>query len=123
MSDTSFVAPLFRSIDAMDADRFASFLTRDAVFRFGNGPEVRGSDAIRATVAGFFGMIAGLEHRITDTWSQPGTVICRGEVTYTRKDGTKLTVPFADVFEMRGDQVGDYRIYMDVSALFSPPGV
>ena len=121
MSDTSFVVPLFRSIDAMDASRFASFLTEDAVFRFGNGPEVSGREAIRATVAGFFGMIAGLEHRISDTWAQPGAVICRGEVTYTRKDGTKLTVPFADVFGMRGESVADYRIYMDASPLFSPP--
>ncbi len=123
MQDTSFVAPLFRSIDEMDADRFVSYLARDAVFRFGNGPEVRGSDAIRAAVAGFFGTIAALEHRITDTWAQPGAVICRGEVTYTRKDGTRLTVPFADVFGMREGQIVDYRIYMDVSPLFSPPGV
>ncbi len=122
MPDTSIVVPLFRAIDAMDADRFASYLARDAVFRFANQPEVRGSDAIRAAVAGFFGMIAGLEHRITDTWAQPGTVICRGEVTYTRKDGTKLTVPFADVLEMRGERIGDYRIYMDVSPLFAPSG-
>ena len=121
MSDTSFVVPLFRSIDAMDAGHFASFLTEDAVFRFGNAPEVSGREAIRATVAGFFGMIAGLEHRITETWAQPGAVICRGEVTYTRKDGTKLTVPFADVFGMRGESVAHYQIYMDVSPLFSPP--
>ncbi len=122
MSDASFVAPLFRSIDAMDEGRFASHLTPDAVFRFGNGPEVRGRDAIRAAVAGFFGTIAGLEHRIADTWALSGTVICRGEVTYTRKDGTRLTVPFADVFETRGDLVSDYRIYMDISPLFAPSG-
>ncbi len=122
MSDASFVVPLFRSIDAMDAGRFASFLTEDAVFRFGNAPEARGREAIRALVAGFFEMIAGLEHRVTDTWAQPGTVVCRGEVTYTRKDGTQLTVPFADVLVMRGESIADYRIYMDVSQLFAPPG-
>ena len=118
MSDTSFLVPLFRSIDAMDADRFVSFLASDAVFRFGNAPEVRGGVAIRDAVAGFFGMIAGLEHRITDTWAHPDRVVCRGEVTYTRKDGTKITLPFADVFVMRGGLVGDYRIYMDVTPLF-----
>jgi len=121
MSDPSFVAPLFEAIDAMDADAFVSFLSRDAVFRFGNGPEVRGREAIREAVAGFFGTIAGLRHRLLGTWTHPGTVICRGEVTYTRKDGSDVTLPFADVFELRGDEIREYQIYMDVAPLFAPP--
>jgi ketosteroid isomerase-like protein len=122
MSDAAFVAPLFQAIDAMDAPRFVSFLTEDAVFRFANGPEVHGREAIRDAVSGFFGAIAGLKHRVTDTWAHPGAVICRGDVIYTRKDGSELTVPFADVLLLRGTEVADYRIYMDVTQLFAPPG-
>jgi hypothetical protein len=40
-------------------------------------------------------------------------------VTYTRHDGSILTVPFADVFLMAGDKVRDYRVYMDASALYA----
>jgi len=39
-------------------------------------------------------------------------------VTYTRHDGSVLTVPFANVFEMRGDKIAAYRIYVDNSLLF-----
>lgn len=121
MPDPPFVAPLFRAIDAMDPDLFVSFLAEDAVFRFGSGPEVKGRQAIREAVAGFFGMIAGLRHRLIDTWSHPDAVICRGEVTYTRRDGSEVTLPFADVLRTRGEKIGEYLIYMDVAPLFSPP--
>jgi hypothetical protein len=55
---------------------------------------------------------------VPDAWQAEDAVICRGEVTYIRHDGSTLTVPFANVFRMDGDKVRDYRIYMDASALF-----
>jgi ketosteroid isomerase-like protein len=121
MFGASNVASLFRAIDAMDADRFVSFLAEDAVFRFGNGPEEKGREAIRETVAGFFGLISGLRHRLLGTWAHPDAVICRGEVTYRRKDGSEVTLPFADVLGIRGGEIGEYLIYMDVTPLFVPP--
>jgi len=45
--------------------------------------------------------------------------VCEGEVTYTRRDGTKVTVPFANVFELRGPLISIYRIYIDNSPLFA----
>jgi ketosteroid isomerase-like protein len=121
MPEPSFVAPLFRAIDSMDPHAFVSFLAEDAVFRFGNAPELRGRDAIREAVAGFLDTISGLRHRLLGTWAHPDAVICRGEVTYTRKDGTEITLPFADLFGMRGTQIAEYRIYMDVTPLYAPP--
>jgi limonene-1,2-epoxide hydrolase len=40
-------------------------------------------------------------------------------VTYTRHDGSLISVPFANVFELRGDKITAYRIYIDNSSLFS----
>lgn len=42
----------------------------------------------------------------------------RRAVTYTRHDGSTLTVPFANVFGMRDIRVAHYQIYADVSALW-----
>ena len=111
---------LFAAIDARDADRFIAFLTADAEFRFGNAPAVRGREAIRAAVAGFFTMIAGCRHRLRGQWNGPGTTVGEGEVTYTRRDGTTVTIAFADIFELRGQQIASYRIYIDNTPLFSP---
>jgi hypothetical protein len=41
-----------------------------------------------------------------------------GEVTYIRPDGTTVTVPFANIFELRGTLIAVYRIFIDNSPLF-----
>jgi ketosteroid isomerase-like protein len=110
---------LLATIDARDADGFVTFLAPDAEFRFGNAPAVRGRDSIRAAVAGFFSVIAGCRHRLLNAWNGPGTTVCEGEVTYTRQDGSTVTIPFVNVFELRGERVASYRIYIDNAPLFS----
>jgi ketosteroid isomerase-like protein len=115
-----WIAALFAAIDRKDAEAFAEFVTEDARFVFGNLPAVEGRGAIRAFVAGFFDSIRAVSHHVPDAWQAGNKVVCRGEVSYTRHDGSRLTVPFANVFLMAGDKVCDYRIYMDASALYSP---
>ena len=111
---------LFAAIDRGDADAFAAFFAPDGEFRFANAPAVVGRAAVRAAVAGFFGAIRGCRHRLLRSWAAPGAVACEGEVTYTRHDGTQLTVPFANVFVLRGGEIASYRIYIDNGALFAP---
>ena len=118
----SWITGLFASIDRKDTDGFASFLTEDALFRFGNQPTVHGRDAIGAAVDGFFSSIAGLAHRIERIWEHSDSVVCHGEVSYERLDGSSTTLPFADVFIMRDDLVREYLIYMDVTPLFADVG-
>ena len=48
-------------------------------------------------------------------------MICRGEVTYTRLDGSTLSVPFVNVLKLEGSLIRDYLIYADTSELYSPP--
>lgn len=110
---------LFAAIDAMDADRFASFLAPDCTFRFGNLPAVEGRDAVRDFVAGFFGALGGIRHELVDRIAAPGRIAMHGFVTYTRKDGTTLRVPFANAFRTEGVLVRDYLIFVDNNALFA----
>lgn len=110
---------LFAAIDDRDSRRFAALLHPEAVFQFGNAPVVRGSEAIRETVSGFFASIAAVKHELADVWQPPDTLICHGLVTYTRLDGSTLTVPFANVLGLEAGRVRDYRIYVDISALYA----
>jgi len=118
--DRAWWERLFAVIDARDAAGFVAALTPDAEFRFGNAPALRGGKAIHAAVAGFFASIAACRHRCLYTWNGPGTTVCEGEVTYTRRDGMAVTIPFANVFELRGDRIASYRIYIDNGPLFAP---
>ncbi len=118
MESPSWVNQLFQSIDAMDTNRFLSFINNDAQFRFGNAPPVVGKEAIGQAVDGFFASIKAIEHRLLDTWTHPDAVICQGEVTYTRHDNSHVTLPFVNVFGMKGNLVKDYLIYMDINPLY-----
>ena len=115
----SDIGGLFAAIDAQDGAAFVSFLTDDAVFRFGSAPAVNGRAAIQAAVEGFFGSIAGLSHTIHKTLRDAATLVCEGEVTYTRQDGSTITIPFANVFEYEGDLIAKYQIYIDIGPLYA----
>jgi ketosteroid isomerase-like protein len=117
--DCAWWGHLFAVIDARDTAGFLDFLTPDAQFRFGNAPTIVGSDAIGVAVAGFFAAIASSRHQLLGTWNGTETAVCEGNVTYTRLDGAMVTVPFANVFELRGEKIAAYRIYIDNSPLFS----
>ncbi len=110
---------LFAAIDAKDPEAFVGYLTDDAVFRFGSAPAVQGRDAICAAVGAFFDTVAGLSHVINKTIVDGATLVCEGEVTYTRLDGSSVTLPFTDVFEYEGELIGHYKIYMDIDPLYT----
>jgi ketosteroid isomerase-like protein len=119
MTTPTWVTPLFHALDAFDADTFASFLTDEASFVFGNAEPMRGKLAIRDVVADFFTSISAIRHDLLETWTLSQEVICRGIVTYTRHSGSQLRVPFANIFKLRNGLIQDYLIYVDNSQLYT----
>lgn len=119
MDTQSWLSDILKAVDAKDTAKFLTYLADDAVFKFGNAVGVQGKDSIGEMLKGFFGSIEGLSHTLTESWNVDGAVISRGEVTYTRKDSTTLTVPFANVFKMQGEKIKDYTIYVDASQLYA----
>jgi ketosteroid isomerase-like protein len=118
MSKLAWLEKLFETIDAKDAEGFSGFLTEDAVFRFGNGEPARGKKAVHDAVAGFFEGVKSLRHTVRESWSHPDAVVMHGDVTYTRHDGSQLSVPFANVLKLDGTLVREYLVFADVSKLW-----
>jgi len=110
---------LFASIDAMDTESFLGFIHKDATFRFGSSPAVTGHVAIKAAVESFFASFAALKHDLQRLVADGNTVVCEGEVTYTRHDGSAITLPFANVFETDNGLISLYRVYIDTGPLFA----
>ncbi len=119
MNPSEWTTALFASIDAKDTPRFLTFLADDAEFRFANAPAAVGKAAIAATVDNFFAAIRASRHDIVRSWTQPEHFICQGTVTYTRHDGSQLTLPFANILGTRDGLIDDYRIYIDATPLFA----
>ena len=108
---------LFASIDAMDTESFLSFLSDNCTFRFGSSPPVTGHASIRSSIESFFSMFAALRHDLHRVVADDSAVVCEGEVTYTRHDGSQITLPFANVFEVDKGLISVYRIYIDIGPL------
>jgi ketosteroid isomerase-like protein len=115
--DGDWIETLFERLDAGDVDGFCTPLSEEASFVFANRDPVQGRDQIYAYVEGFLGAIEGTDHRLDEVHIVSDRAIVRGEVTYTRLDGTTLSVPFANIFEMEGDEIATYQIYVDNTEL------
>jgi hypothetical protein len=122
--DDTWVRGFFAAIDTMDVPAFGRAFTPDGRFRFANGDVVVGPKQIEQSLAGFYGTIAGLQHEILGIWSgrwaegDVKSVECG--VTYTRNDGSICgPIPVTTTIRMRGALIHDYRIFMDISPLFT----
>lgn len=113
------VAKVYAAIDTMSGRKFANFLTPGATFVFGSGPAVVGRKAIAEYVDHFFGMIKGIRHDVEEVWEFQPICISRFTVTYSRKSGDSIAVPGVNVWRMEGLLIDDYRIYIDVNALWT----
>ena len=118
MANDTWMKDLFQSIDNMDASKFSSYFTENGSFSFGNAEPVRGRENVKEYVAGFFSAIGGIKHKIETILIDGTHAMCRGTVTYTRKDSSRLTVPFANYYKLKDDLVLENQIYADISALF-----
>jgi limonene-1,2-epoxide hydrolase len=113
------IGGMFAAIDAFDTDSFLDYLSEEAVFRFGSAPPVQGRAAIGVAIDGFFGTIAGCSHKIAKTMCESETLVCEGEVTYRRQDGSEISLPFTDIFEYDGELIAHYKIYIDAGPLYA----
>jgi limonene-1,2-epoxide hydrolase len=113
---------LFKSVDEMDMESILSFMAEDVTFRYGSMPAVKGHEDMRAGIEGFYTTIAALQHDLQRTIKDGNTVVCEGESTYTRHNGSKITLPFCNVFEVAGGLISLYRIYIDIGPVYASSG-
>jgi hypothetical protein len=110
---------LFADIDSMQPDRFAAHLADDVRFRFGNADPVHGRDAVRDVWAGFCETVDGVSHEIVEQFESGHATIAESNVTYTKKDGSTVTVPVVTIYRADGDLIDDYRVFIDLAPLFA----
>lgn len=118
MDRKQWLEELARVIDSKDAVKFASYISENGIFKFGNSEAVKGRKQIEDYVAAFFSIIKSSSHKVVNCWEQNGNVIWQGEVLYTRPDEKKVVVPFTNIFYMNGEIIDKYLIYIDTAPLF-----
>jgi len=119
MANLKWVPELFATIDTMNAENFAEYITEDGEFRWGNFPGIFGRKEIIEFVTNFFASIKGISHEVQGYFGDENDeVVAYGVVTYTRHNDTKLAVPFANIFKMEGGKVKHYWVHIDSSKLY-----
>jgi ketosteroid isomerase-like protein len=116
---------IFSAFDAKDITALAELVTDDVRLQLGNADVVEGKAEFVRGLKAFFGSVADFRHTVTNVWSDVDAVIAELRVHYTRLDGTELTLPCCNVFRLRGGVVADYRVYMDITPVYTgaSPGI
>ena len=110
---------LFSDIDSMEPERFTAHLADDVVMRFGNAEPVRGKAAVHDAWAAFCDGLDGVSHPPGRRWESEQGTVAEADVSYTRKDGTTVTVPVVTIYRSSGELIDDYRIFIDLAPLFA----
>ncbi len=103
-----------RQVDAGDADAFASWFADDASYTFGNAEPIVGRAAIAAATAGAAGALPWVEHTVEQVAEVGDQLFCRFTIRTEARDGTALALPCVTVVWLRGHEVVDYRVHMDL---------
>ena len=112
-------AGLFEDIDSMVPERFTAHLADDVRMRFGNADPVSGRAAVHDVWAGFCTSVAGVRHDVVEQWDEGPATIVEADVTYTRLDGSTVTVPVVTIYRSRGERIDDYRVFIDLAPVFA----
>ena len=110
---------LFTDIDSMEPDRFAQHLAGDVTMRFGNADPVHGRDAVHDVWAGFCEGVDGVSHSGLRRWESEEGTVAEADVTYTKQDGSTVTVPVVTIYREGDDGIDDYRVFIDLAPLFA----
>lgn len=109
-------AAVFHALDTLDSKAFAELFAHDGNATYGNGPTLEGREAVEAGAVGFFGAIDGMHHDIVNEWVVGNDTIVELAVTYTRKDGQKISIPVVSIWTVGGSGLIDtYRVFFDVA--------
>jgi ketosteroid isomerase-like protein/quinol monooxygenase YgiN len=117
---------LVRKVIKADAERdaplFASLFSERGVFQIGGNPPMVGPAQIIEGVNGFFAMLGGgIEHTFDAAWGRADELVWRATVTWTLRDGRKVSTPYVNVIRLRDGAVVEYRVHADLRALAPPP--
>jgi len=118
MSD-DWLRDAYDKADGLDAAGWAALFEDDATFTMGNNPAMVGPAQIEAGLAGFFSSIKGMRHDFTNRVTVGSTEFAEAMVTYTRLDGSTVTIPGAAIIERNGSKIAAARSYVDIMPLYA----
>jgi limonene-1,2-epoxide hydrolase len=101
-----------------DLDTIMSFFADDAVYHNIPVDPVTGTDAIRATIAGFTGGVDSIEFRVRHLVAADSTVLTE-RVDVFRFPNATIELPVMGTFEVDDGKITAWRDYFDMNQFMS----
>ncbi|WP_370942229.1 nuclear transport factor 2 family protein [Amycolatopsis sp. cg5] len=109
------VRKMCAQVDADDAAGFAAWFAEDATYTFANQQTVVGPEAIERATAGAARALPWVRHTIDQVAEIGDQLFCRFTIHTAAPDGSPLAMPCVTVIQVRGAEVVDYRVHMDIT--------
>lgn len=116
--ENAWVFDFFRDVDAMDRDRIGPWLSPNYETQLGNRPVVRGKEAALDNSARFWATLRSMRHQIEEIVIDGDRAVSLATVTYTRVDGSAVSMPVATYLRRSGErEVDRVQVYIDLAPL------
>jgi limonene-1,2-epoxide hydrolase len=100
-----------------DPEELAGYFTEDAIYHNIPMEAVQGREAIKQFIAGFVGMVDGIDFNVHRQVSDGSVVMNERTDVLRRKDGGEVPLPVMGVFEVQDDHIVAWRDYFDMAAI------
>jgi hypothetical protein len=109
----------FRDADSFQLERLAAWFADDIEVRFGNAPAITGREAAKQAFSGFWSSIGGMRHAREALVSLGDMAAQMSIVTYTRQDGSAVSMPVAShLRRVAPGKIDRLWIFIDLAPLF-----
>ena len=116
----TWVSDFFRDADKLDLPLLMSWFGDSIELRIANMPAVVGRAEVEKTFREFWSNLSGMSHSCEELMLNGDNAAQMAVVTYTRKDGKKVSMPVASYIRKQPDGKFDRLwIYIDINPLFA----
>ena len=115
-----WTAAFFRDADTLVVETLISWFAETVEVRFGNGAPIHGIAAAEQAFRQFYSSLSGMRHRREALVSSGDVAAQMAVVTYTRQDGSEVSIPVAShLRRVGGQKIDRLWIFIDLAPLFA----
>lgn len=107
------------AVDAMDAEKYKTFLSQDCQLQFGNNPIVKCNNEIIGGIKYFWETINGLDHSFLNVLGSDNYFAAEAMIDYTRKDNQVVQIPCVTIIKRNNEGLASsIQIFIDTTPIY-----
>jgi hypothetical protein len=109
----------YLAVDAMNAEKYRTFLAEDCELQFGNNPIVKCNNEIIGGIKHFWETINGLHHSFTNIIGTDDYFAAEAIISYTRKNNDVVQVPCVTTIKRNEQNLAtSIKIFIDLTPVY-----